>query len=116
MSETANESVEPPVGPPAAPLTEPPTAPAQPTAATAPSPEAAPDGRSDSGPAPRRGTRTGPIVWGALILAFCGYVAQRLFGEGGVDTTWWITATVIGLGALLLVVGLGVLIRGRRDP
>ncbi|QIM18010.1 hypothetical protein G7066_03750 [Leucobacter coleopterorum] len=58
--------------------------------------------------------RTGPIVWGALILAFCGYVAQRTLYPGLPDTTTWITATVIGLGLLLLGVGAAVLIRNRR--
>ncbi|QZY53000.1 hypothetical protein [Leucobacter tenebrionis] len=62
----------------------------------------------------RVGPRTGPIVWGALILAFCGYTAQRAFGSGELDTAWWITATVIGLGVLLLVVGAVILLRGKR--
>ncbi|UOR03473.1 hypothetical protein MUN77_12305 [Leucobacter allii] len=53
-------------------------------------------------------------MWGALILVFCGYVAQRAFVGGELDTAWWITATVIGLGVLLLVVGTVVLLRGRR--
>ncbi|PRI10561.1 hypothetical protein [Leucobacter massiliensis] len=61
-----------------------------------------------------RGPRTSPIVWGALILAFCGYAAQRAFGGGELDTAWWITATVIGLGLLLLAVGGAVLLRNRR--
>lgn len=59
--------------------------------------------------------RTGPIVWGALILAFCGYAAQRAFGGGELDTAAWITATVIGLGVLLLGVGTAVIIRNRRN-
>ncbi|QIK63995.1 hypothetical protein G7068_12895 [Leucobacter viscericola] len=58
--------------------------------------------------------RTGPIVWGALILAFCGYVAQRTLYPGLPDATTWITATVIGLGLLLLGVGTAVLLRNRR--
>lgn len=57
--------------------------------------------------------RTGPIVWGALILAFCGYVAQRTIDPAQADTTVWITATVIGLGLLLLGVGTAVLFRNR---
>lgn len=62
----------------------------------------------------RTGPRTSPIVWGALILAFCGYATQRAFSPGGIDTAWWITATVIGLGVLLLAVGIAVAIRNRR--
>ncbi|MGJ0205008.1 hypothetical protein [Leucobacter sp. gxy201] len=61
------------------------------------------------------GPRTGPIVWGALVLAFCGYVAQRVFGSGASDTGWWVAATIVGLGALLLVVGIVVVIRGARS-
>lgn len=63
----------------------------------------------------KAGPRTGPIVWGALILAFCGYAAQRAFGDGELDTAAWITATVIGLGVLLLGVGTAVIIRNRRN-
>lgn len=60
------------------------------------------------------GPRTGPIVWGALILVFCGYVLQRTFGDGRVDSATWATAAVIGVGALLLVVGAAVILRDRR--
>lgn len=59
--------------------------------------------------------RTGPIVWGALILVFCAYVAAHRASNGAVDTTTWIITTVIGLGVLLLAVGITVLIRGPRD-
>ena len=67
-------------------------------------------------PAPRRkpAPRTGPIVWGALVLAFCGYIAQRMLGTDGFDAATWIAATTIGLGVLLLGVGAAVLIRNRR--
>ncbi|QYM75261.1 hypothetical protein [Leucobacter luti] len=50
-----------------------------------------------------------------MILAFCGYVAQRAFGGGSLDTAAWITATIIGLGVLLLGVGTAVLIRNSRN-
>ncbi|UOQ61659.1 hypothetical protein MUN76_06795 [Leucobacter rhizosphaerae] len=67
-------------------------------------------------PAPTEpsGPRTGPIVWGALILGFCGYVLQRTLAPGDLDTTTWITAVTIGLGLLLLGVGAAVLIRNHR--
>ena len=58
--------------------------------------------------------RTGPIVWGCLILAFCAYAVQRVLFPGGVDTALWITATVLGLGALLLGVGIAIAIRSAR--
>lgn len=60
------------------------------------------------------GPRTSPIIWGVLVLAFCGYVAQRTFGRSTVDDGWWVIAIVIGLGVLLLGVGLAVVIRNRR--
>lgn len=83
------------------------TEPASPAAASAPAAADAPSAR----PSPR----TGPIVWGALILVFCGYVSQQVLGGGGLDAAGWITATVIGLGVLLLGVGFAVLIRSRRE-
>lgn len=61
------------------------------------------------------GTRVGPIIWGTLILAFCGYIAQRAFGGAGIDGSWWIIATVMGLGVLLLGVGLTVILRNRAQ-
>ena len=78
---------------------------AQATAAPAPAPA----------PAYRTGPRTGPIIWGALILAFCAYVGQRAFGSGSLDAITWITITTIGLGVLLLIVGVTVVLRGRRN-
>lgn len=61
------------------------------------------------------GPRTSPIVWGALILGFCGYVVQRTLAPGNLDPTTWITAVTVGLGVLLLGVGVAVLIRNRRN-
>ncbi|WP_336659074.1 hypothetical protein [Leucobacter sp. USHLN153] len=61
----------------------------------------------------RPGPRTGPIVWGALILVFCAYVAQQVFGTDGLDAAGWITLAAIGVGALLLAVGVAVLVRNR---
>lgn len=58
--------------------------------------------------------RSGPIVWGALILVFCAYVAARTVGFS-VDTTVWVITSIIGIGALLLLVGIAVLIRSARD-
>src|SRR5690606_5779397 len=73
------------------------------------------DRERDRDLAVKPGPRTGPIVWGALVLAFCGYVAQRVFGSGVSDAGWWVAATVVGLGALLLIVGIAVVIRGARS-
>lgn len=58
--------------------------------------------------------RTGPIVWGAIVLAFCLYVAAQALAPGSIDGTTFVIASVIGLGLLLLVVGAVVLGRGRR--
>lgn len=60
------------------------------------------------------GPRTGPIVWGALVLVFCAYVVQRTIAPASIDSAGWIAATVIGLGALLLIVGIGVIVGNRR--
>lgn len=134
---TPDESTEPlrpagptpssPPAPPAPPTPLTPLTPPAPGSAQSPRQAAedpAPGRDGDSAPAggcgvpaartTRTGPRTGPIVWGALILAFCGYTAQRAFGAGDLDTAWWITATVIGLGALLLIVGTTILLRSRR--
>lgn len=62
-------------------------------------------------PAGRLRPRTGPIVWGCLILAFCAYAVQRVLLPGEVDVALWVTATVLGLGALLLGVGIAIAIR-----
>lgn len=102
---------------PSAEADAPPTAP-RPAAAgrTEPAnPAAAPAPAAADAPSARPSPRTGPIVWGALILVFCGYVSQQVLGGGGLDAAGWITATVIGLGVLLLGVGFAVLIRSRRE-
>lgn len=75
-----------------------------------PAPLAGPEAASgDDG---RPGTRSGPIVWGALILVFCAFVAARSMGWV-VDPTTWVIATIIGLGVLLLGVGVAVIVRNR---
>ncbi|GAA2822811.1 hypothetical protein FB468_1663 [Leucobacter komagatae] len=107
-------------------------APHQATAATTPlgaqaapsahTTHAAPTPHTVSGPATvpapaaqkRPRPRTSPIVWGALILVFCAYVAVRAAG-GSIDVTAWLITTILGLGALLLVVGVAVLVRSSGD-
>lgn len=80
-----------------------------------PAPESATTAASSRTPGqPRPLPRTGPIVWGALILVFCGYVTQRAFGSGSLDGDAWVIATLLGLGALLLAVGAAVIMRNRR--
>lgn len=89
-------------GMPAAAASAAPSTPATPGTATAPD-------------EPRRlRPRTGPIVWGAIILAFCVYIAAQTVAPGSVDTTTFVIASVIGLGVLLLAVGLAVLARNAR--
>lgn len=80
----------------------------------APAPDGAAPATGESQPGERPRPRTGPIVWGALILAFCVYIAQRTVSPGAVDTAAWVVATVIGLGLLLLGVAVAVLVRGGR--
>lgn len=64
---------------------------------------------------PRRRVRTGPIVWGSLILAFCAFVVQVSLAPGTVDPAVWISGTVLGLGVLLLGVSAGILARNARE-
>ncbi len=63
----------------------------------------------------RPGPRTGPIVWGVLILAFCAYILQRTIAPGTVNGAVWITGTLFGLGALLLGVGIAIVVRNARN-
>ena len=87
-------------------------------------PSAAPAAPSPTGPparpeAPfatqRRRVRTGPIVWGSLILVLCAFVVQLSLAPGAVDPAVWISGTVLGLGVLLLGVSAGILARNARD-
>lgn len=57
--------------------------------------------------------RTSAIVWGTLILVFCAFVASREMG-GTVDPTVWIIGAILGIGALLLIVGIAIVLRGPR--
>lgn len=62
----------------------------------------------------RNRPRTAPIIWGALFLAFCAWVAQRTFFPDALSPQLWLTAVAIGLGVLLLGVGVAVALRDRR--
>lgn len=100
---TAQQSPEPPAEPQPASQTEPQTQP-QPQPAV-----------HHSRVAPvKSGPRTGSIVWGALVLVFCTYVASVQLGNT-IDPATWIIATFIGLGVLLLAVGGAIVVRNARD-
>lgn len=79
------------------------------TSSTTPTPESANGGHAA---APR--ARTGPIVWGGLILTFCAWIAQRMFFPDLSTPETWLTITAIGLGVLLLGVGVVVAVRERQ--
>lgn len=100
---------------PAGSVTAGPVDPAAAETAAHPAPEPAPGANAAPATtdATRRGARTGPIVWGALILVFCAYIVQDTISPQRLDTTAWIIATTIGLGMLLLGVGAAVVLRGR---
>ncbi|CAG7604228.1 hypothetical protein ACFPZL_04115 [Leucobacter soli] len=68
-------------------------------------------------PAPDRRPwpRTGPIVWGAIVLAVCFYSAMQLVAPGSVDSTTVVIVCLIALGLLLLGVSVAVLVRNARD-
>jgi hypothetical protein len=59
--------------------------------------------------------RTGPIVWGAIVLAICVYMATQTLAPGSIDSMTFVIASVIGLGVLLLAVGAAVLARNSRQ-
>lgn len=93
-----------------------PTQPQAPAFGTAPTATPTP---TSSQPIPETATvpkpqpRSGPIVAGTLLLVLCAYAIVHALG-GTIDATTWIIATVIGLGAILLIVGIVVLARGSR--
>lgn len=58
--------------------------------------------------------RTGPIVWGLIVLAICGFLAHQILAGGAVDSTVWLIGLVLVLGVLLLVIGVTVLVRQRK--
>lgn len=96
----------------AEPATEPATEATTPLASGPQQPVATPGGRPvDS----RARPRTGPIVWGVIVLAFCVYTAFQVLAPGSVDATVFVIAAVIGLGVLLLAVGVAVVLRASRS-
>lgn len=91
-----------------------------PTSAQAQQPAPAPAPASAPVPVPvpasaqaKLSPRSGPIVAGTLVLILCAYVVVQTMG-GRVDATTWAIGTILGLGALLLLVGIAVLARGAR--
>ncbi len=96
----------------AEPATEPATEATTPLASGPQQPVATPVDR----PVDRRARpRTGPIVWGVIVLAFCVYTAFQVLAPGSVDATVFVIAAVIGLGVLLLAVGVAVVLRASRS-
>ena len=59
--------------------------------------------------------RTGTIVWGVLVLAFCLYTGFQAVAPGSIDGTTFAIAAIIGLGLLLLAVGAAVVVRSTRQ-
>lgn len=58
--------------------------------------------------------KTGPIVWGVLVLAFCVYTASQMVAPGSVNGTTFVIAATITLGVLLLAIGAAVIVRSSR--
>lgn len=67
-------------------------------------------------PAEARRPRTGTIIWGCLILAFCGFVAQRVLAPGSFDAAVWATAVALLLGVTLVGAGIAAVVRQARAP
>lgn len=59
--------------------------------------------------------KTGPIVWGVLVLAFCLYTTFQVWAPGWINGTTFVIGATIGLGLLLLAVGAGVIVRNSRS-
>lgn len=101
---------------PAAPLPAEPavTLPAEPAL---PLPEPVEGSGAPSRPLPvdRLRPRTGTIVWGVLVLAFCLYTGFQAVAPGSIDGTTFAIAAIIGLGLLLLAVGAAVVVRSTRQ-
>ena len=73
------------------------------------------NGNSNSNAPQLRRPRTGTIVWGVLVLAFCAYMAFQIMAPGSVDGTAFVIAGTIGLGVILLAVGAVVIVRSARN-
>lgn len=83
-----------------------------------PGPQSAHPGAQSPGYRPdmmARRPKTGTIVWGVLMLAFCAYMAVQLFAPDSVDLTTFVIAGTIGLGVILLAVGAIVVVRSNRN-
>ncbi len=74
---------------------------------------------SSSGSTEQPGTqlrpRTGTIVWGVLVLAFCAFTSFQMVAPNRVDGTTFVIAAMIGIGLLLLAVGTAVVVRSTRQ-
>ncbi len=74
---------------------------------------------SSSGSTEQPGTqlrpRTGTIVWGVLVLAFCAFTSFQTVAPNRVDGTTFVIAAMIGIGLLLLAVGTAVVVRSARQ-
>lgn len=62
---------------------------------------------------PRR-PLTGTIIWGSLILAFCGFITQRILAPDTVQPAVWVTAVVLFLGVALVGAGIAAIVRQAR--
>lgn len=70
---------------------------------------------AESKPDPRNlRPKTGPIVWGVLVLAFCVYTASQTVAPGSVNGTTFVIAATITLGVLLLAIGAAVIVRSSK--
>lgn len=86
-----------------------------PPAAPPNEPTVAEQRRPEGGDPRSRRPRSGPIIWGVLVLAFCAYTAFQAVAPGTVDGTSFVIAATISLGLLLLAVGVAVIARSSRN-
>lgn len=105
----AGEPAPSPAGEPApSPAGEPAPSPASEPSSTLPRPDGAVQQRHRFSPRPS------PIIWGVLILAFCGYLSQRRFGPSATEPEIWAIGGILAVGVLLLTIAAVVLIRNRK--
>lgn len=65
-------------------------------------------------PAPARGPRSSPIIWGTIVLAVCAYFTAQLVAPGAIEDVTFLVIGLIGLGLLLLAIAIAVIVRGAR--
>lgn len=70
---------------------------------------------SSQHPAQARGPRSGPIIWGTIVLAVCAYFGTQLVAPGAIEDVTFMVIGLIGLGLLMLAIAIAMIVRGARS-